>query len=168
MLVDYKARVNQKLYFARIHIDLLQQELTSELRPKHVVEEAIGESTVFHLIGVYLTWLKELAANYSVPAEGIQSLKDLVEGFTAQNLVTAELNELKVLEETDSWLRALLGAYYKIWQVMQELKGQSSLDSGIPIRQISESQEIDLKTCANWHEELSSLIERGRGTMYEW
>ncbi len=155
MVVDYKARVNQKLYFARIHIDLLQQELTSELRPKHVAEEAIGESTVFHLMGVYRSWLKELAANYSVPAEAVQSLEDLVEGFAAQNLITAELNELKVLEETDSWLRALLGAYHNIWHVMQESKGQSSLDSAIPVRQISESQEIDLKTCANWHEELT-------------
>ena len=42
--------VNQRLYFSRLHIDWLSQQLANEEIAKSVLEQSLGESAVFHLI----------------------------------------------------------------------------------------------------------------------
>ena len=169
MIADYKARVNQKLYFARLHIELLQQEHAKHSHPRHVLDESIGESIVFHLVGAYRAYLQELAANYSVKAAGIDSLQALLLRFDEANLIAAELNELKVLEESESWLSSLMHSYSEVWGVKESGgAGQSSLNAGIALREVAPQEMVDLATTAQWYEDLLALIDRGREAMLEW
>jgi hypothetical protein len=88
----------------------LQRELDSKQLPAQLVEQALGESLLFHLRQCYQSYLLEVAESYNLfPAklENAISFKALLD---EQGRNCAQVNELIALETSNSWLSAMLQA----------------------------------------------------------
>lgn len=170
----YITRTNQKLYFARLHLDQLKAAEASSGWSKHALIESYNESVLFHLTSAYQSFLCEIAEVYRVAPEKIDGMASLVELLDAQGLEAPEVKELQQLRESDSWLAMLLAAYKACWiaedRQRAEQGGHQSL-SEIHVVQVNPDHAEDKEVIAQldeWLDAFRNLIDRQRESMKEW
>jgi hypothetical protein len=60
-MANHRSTVNQRLYFAQLHLQWLSRELQNGQLPAMLVEQALGESLLFNLQRIYPAYLLEVA-----------------------------------------------------------------------------------------------------------
>ena len=99
-----QAATNERLYCCRLQLDWYIQQAASATLPTRIIEIACGEGLRSQLIAAYRAYLAELSVTYNGP----DAIFSNAAGLNVANIQSAELNELLVLEATDSWLSQLL------------------------------------------------------------
>lgn len=160
--------VNQRLYFARLHGDWLREKLDEQQHPRSVVEQALGESLVLHLVMVYRAYLKEIAEAYQLQTEAL-SARELSRQMTQQAVNSAECEELCALEDAGQWVAHLLGYFQHIGSdnTGSRVSAGRSSDLGIPV-QVIDSQAINAKELLHIQQQLQALIDKQRACLEEW
>ncbi|NVK41310.1 MAG: hypothetical protein HWE39_08700 [Oceanospirillaceae bacterium] len=170
----YVTRTGQKLNFARLHLERLEEAQSSTGWSKHALVESFQESVLFHLASGYQAFLREIAERYRLDVDAIETFADLDALLESAGLEAPERNELQVLEaDPNSWLQRMLTAYRACWQATDRARpviAEHSL-SEIQVRQVNPSHREDgavFSECRQWYSELSRLVERLRAGMEEW
>ena len=172
MSAIYTSRTNQKLNFARLHLEQLKQAEEGAGWSKHALVESFNESVLFHLTGAYKSYLKELCELYRLDPEAVVSFDDLQIQLENQGVEAPEVKELALLRKGDSWLSQLKLAYRACWMAeSREQSGARASQSEIHVVQVNpdyadEGQVIE--QLAQWLNDFRSLVERQRETMKEW
>lgn len=170
----YISRTNQKLYFARLHLDQLKAAEMGSGWSKHALIESFNESVLFHMASAYHAFLAEIAEVYRVAPERAADLDKLEVMLSEQGLETPEVSELKQLAAGEAWLAQLLAAYQACWMAedrdQAQHAGHHSL-SEIHVVQVNPDHAEDKDVIAQleqWLESFRDLVERLRGSMKEW
>lgn len=171
----YLVRTNQKINFARIHLDALAEAQDSTGWSKHAMIESYNESVLFHLASAYSSFLREVAEKFSFATEAVNSLADLEALLESSGQESPERSELASLEQNDaSWLHKMLAAYHACWQAADNHSAVASDKvsiSEIHVLQINPDHAEDRDVLAEyrrWLNEFRSLVERLRSDMQEW
>ncbi|KEA62809.1 hypothetical protein ADIMK_3281 [Marinobacterium lacunae] len=171
----YVARTNQKLSFARCHIDALSQAQGSSSWNKHGIIESYNESVLFHLKGAIHAFVREIGERYRLDVSTIDDIAGLQAQFETTGQESPELNELEQLSVTPgSWLEKLERAYSACWRASaQRSKPQDASQSlsEIHVVQVNPDHAEDLELLSEfrqWFDELNKLVDRQRGSMLEW
>lgn len=178
MSTVYLSRTNQKLNFARIHLEALTQACSDNGWSKHAQIESYNESVLFHMASAYASLLSEIAERYrlSFVQEARVNYRALEIQMAETGQECPELRELAVLEENaSSWLHKMLAAYEGCWQaegvVSQSVVDTAKSVSEIHVMQVNPDHTEEsavLQECSAWFEELRTLIARLREGMQEW
>jgi len=177
----YLVRTNQKLNFARIHVDALQAAQLSNSWDQHAMIESYHESALFLMASAYSAFLKELAEKYRFNPDAVTDLVDLQRLLDKSVQESPELIELLALESNaQSWLSKMLSAYQGCWsasdrfshsaQAKGAVKTASSL-SEIHVVQINPDHADDADMLVQyraWLTDFRALLERLRTSMQEW
>lgn len=170
----YLARTNQKISFARIHLERLKQAQEETSWNKHALIESYNESILFHLASAYDAFLREVAERYNLDTEHFNGFDSLQALLDQTGVESPELRELETLShDQTSWLHKLLGAYAACWRGSdkQGSVSQTQSLSEIHVVQVNpdhaEDQQI-IAEYATWLDALSALINRQREGMQEW
>lgn len=170
----YLARTNQKLNFARIHIEALKQAQSSTGWSKHALIESYNESVLFHLASAYDAFLREVAELYRFDTESLLGYRSLMAQFESAGLEGAELRELSNLEKDESsWLHKMLAAYEACWHATDKRSKvtETSSVSEIHVVQVNPDHAEDgmiIQEFDGWLNEMRGMIERLRSAMQEW
>lgn len=171
----YVARTNQKLAFARLHLDALVQAQGSTGWSKHALIESYHESVLFHLRGALHAFVREVGEHYRLACDQIDDIAGLQAQLERTGQESPELNELQQLSsQAGGWMQKLQHAYDACWQA-SDVRGrlpeaEQSL-SEIHVVQINpdHSEDADLLSeCQHWFNTLRALVERLRNSMLEW
>ena len=168
--------VNQRLYFVRLHSDWLEAQRAAEQLPRAVVDQALGESLILHLVLAYQAYLNEVAEAYQLPASNNIRAVALVEQLAARGQSSAEAEELRSLELSDSWLSQVLKHFENLGQGELSLAASPQASSNSVNKQAVEligssnnqSQAIDITALNTAAQSLEALIERQRTCTEEW
>jgi len=170
----YLARTNQKLNFARIHLDALREGCQSTGWSKHILIESYNESVLFHLASAYGAFLREIAERYGLDVSHIDGYRALAEDMEGSGQECPELNELSSLESDEgSWVHKMLRAYEACWRASDKAEpvNAASSVSEIHVAQINpahtDEQDI-VNEYQAWLDALRDLIDRQRTGMQEW
>ncbi|ARN75676.1 DUF6586 family protein [Oceanicoccus sagamiensis] len=159
--------VNQRLYFCKLHLDWLAQQLANQDIPKSVLEQSLGESILFHLINSYQAYLAEIAIAYNLPPADFINADTLIEALKQGGFYSAEANELRELELADSWLSRLIREYQAVGPIYRA--GKSSNNSQIvAFSSQDNSGTMDLDVLKQCWQQLSGVIENQRARLEEW
>ncbi len=183
-------RTNQKLYFARLQQDLLQQALAEGRFDAEARALACREASIYHLHGAYVAFLQELCRFYKLPLH-IDSSEALRLAMAAKGQVSPEVTQLQQWEsDSGSWLAQLLQALAAQQRAEEAVvvkpagdEGEEQGDelespvaaprllSGINIVQTDVDlplSEPDLARLSHWHQALTQAIREFRREMMEW
>lgn len=170
----YISRTNQKLLFAKLHLDCLKQAEQASGWSKHAQIESFEESVLFHMVSAYSAYLREIAEVYRLEPEKISTRDELLTQMEVKGLEAPEANELSQLAGSDSWLSQLLAAYRACWMAQERDQathsGHASL-SEIQVVQINPDHAADLDVIAqleNWLNSMRELVDRQREGLKEW
>jgi len=170
----YLARTNQKLSFARIHLDQLKQAQDDTSWNKHALIESFNESVLFHLSSAYDAFLREIAELYKVDTEALTGYRSLAAELEATGVESPELKQLSLLESDQTgWLHKMVSAYEACWHGSDrhESVTESSSVSEIHVLQVNPDHAEDgqiIREYEGWFQSLSELINRLREGMQEW
>lgn len=171
----YLVRTNQKINFARIHVDALTVAQDSTKWSKHNEIESYNESILFHLASGYASFLREVAEKYSFDTSKVNTLADLETLLEASGQESPERSELSNLEQSEvSWLHKMLAAYNACWKALDNhstVASDTVSISEIHVVQINPNHAEDSDILAEyklWLNEFRSLVERLRSDMQEW
>lgn len=170
----YPARTNQKLNFARLHLDALAQAQYSTSWNRHGLIESYNESVLFHLKGALEAFVREIGERYRLDVAQVHEPVQLQAQLEATGQESPELNELVLLAtQSGSWLNRLERAYAACWDASdrraEPREGQSL--SEIHVKQINPDHAEDgnlLVELRQWFAELEKIVDRLRGSMLEW
>lgn len=170
----YLARTNQKLSFARIHLEQLKQAQDDTSWNKHALIESFNESVLFHLASAYDAFLREIAELYKVDTESLEGYRSLAFEMEKTGVESPEVKQLSMLEaDNTGWLHKLLAAYEACWHGSDRRQAvtETSSVSEIHVVQVNpdhaEDKEI-IREYDEWFESLSELVNRLREGMQEW
>ena len=174
-----QGRTNQKLYFAKLQLDRMQQ-LATERAAFAWEAEALScrEAAILHLHGAYLAFLQELVRFYKLqgPLMGSEAVRV---AMTAKGQVSPEITVLQRLEqESGSWLAQLLQAHQDCLiapdaaaPAMVEADAEEGAARSISFLSVSADAPLsagDADSLQSWHRELTALIREFRREMAEW
>jgi hypothetical protein len=170
----YLARTNQKLSFARIHLDQLKRAQSDTSWNKHALIESYNESVLFHLTSAYDAFLREIAELYKVDTETLSGYRSLAAELDKTGVESPEIAQLSSLEaDNKGWLHKLMSAYEACWHGSdkQSQPTETSSVSEIHVLQVNPDHAEDgeiIDEYETWFESLSELINRLREGMQEW
>jgi len=170
----YLARTNQKLNFARLHIDALKGAVDSTGWNKHALIESYNESVLFHLVSAYDAFLREIAELYRLDTEHLKGYRSLVQELESSGQESPEIGEIVKLEADElSWLHKLLAAYEACWHGSDQRSAVTATSSvsEIHVLQVNPDHAEDadiIVELENWLISLRELVERLRSGMQEW
>ncbi len=170
----YISRTNQKLMFAKLHLDHLKQAEQGSGWSKHAQIESFEESVLFHLVSAYSSFLREIAEVYHLDPETISTRDELLAQMELQGMELPEVKELSLLAGSDSWLSQLLAAYRACWMARAKEQashsGRESL-SEIQVVQVNPDHASDIQVIAQlegWINNIRELVDRQREGLKEW
>ena len=156
-----RAFANQKLYYARIQLDMLAHQLEQEQIPHRVLLDAMGESIQNHLRDAYgwlLLELAQLPGQYRVPPTDVS---DLLENYGAPEQIRAEIELMRAQEQRTGWLQQMLNARPGIVGSDGTTRAAANnLATGV-------SGGYELPQLQAWHESLSALLDGLGDTLEE-
>lgn len=170
----YISRTNQKLSFAKLHLDHLKKAEQGSGWSKHASIESFEESILFHLVSAYSSYVREIAAVYYLQPEKITTRDELQQQLEDKGMEASEAKELGILAATDSWLSQLLAAYRACWQAQERDQASSSEHaslSEIQVVQVNPDHSSDKEVISQlegWLDNLRELVERQRESLKEW
>ncbi len=160
-------RTNEKLAFARLHLQQLEQAEQSSDVSQTLRVASFKESVIFHLMGAYAGFLRELAESYKVKDRAIEDLSSLKKALAELDRESSEVKELDALSTPGQWLYELKAAYQLCWQAGGAQKAKSETDTG-GIQLFDIEQGIGHKKLSRWLDEFQTLVQRHRESMLEW
>ena len=170
----YISRTNQKLMFAKLHLDQLKLAEQGSGWSKHAQIESYEESILFHLVSAYSAYLREIAEVYRLEPEKISTRDELLEQLEAKGVEAPEAKELTLLAGGDSWLSQLLAAYRACW-VAQNREQAAASDhaslSEIQVVQVNPDHSSDaqvIEQLEGWINSMRELVDRQREGLKEW
>ncbi|MFT6915960.1 MAG: hypothetical protein ACJAWL_002277 [Motiliproteus sp.] len=170
----YISRTNQKLTFARLHLDCLKKAEQANGWSKHAQIESFEESVLFHMVSAYSAYLREIAQVYYLEPEKISTRDELVAQMEVKGLEAPEANELSQLAGSDSWLSQLLAAYRACWMAQERDQAADSKHaslSEIQVVQVNPDHASDQDVIAqleSWLNLMRELVDRQREGLKEW
>ena len=170
-MVSYQSRVNQKLAFVRVSLELYPTVSGNNAK---LQQDALLQGSCFHLYAAYLTYLKEVAQTYqAAEVEAIDSVDGLNRALAEVGKTPAEAKELmQLLGAKGSWLNSLIEAHGRCLGGLEVASPATGSNDSIAVPVIALTAEGDsrcnLVNVKAWHQELSSLIARHRESMVEW
>lgn len=150
-----RARVNEKLYFARLMLDQAQAS-------DGAAREALLQAAVFHLAVAYRCYLREISGR--TPVENAPDARAALT-FTADQAIP-ELAELAALEQAGAWPARLLAAHAEICQPSPVSAAVALQDHAIALADVTDRLAID--TCRAWLESFQSVLSAQRERLQEW
>ena len=168
MTYSQQAIVNQRLYFCRLHIDWLEQKLQQQDLPKHVLQQSLGESIIFHLVLAYQAYLSELYQAYTTLSCAVLSAHELIGQLGQKNMQSAEARECLLLESNEQWLGQLLEQFQTLGPVetkrVSNTAPQSIAFSEVDINDPS----FNVQRLKSYLDHLNTLINNHRSHIQEW
>lgn len=162
-----RPRVNQRLYFCRLHLDWLDEQLQRQELAKQLVEQALGESIIHHLLLTYRAFLEEIAASYNLAPQSFNTASKLIDALVDDQQASAEAQEWLLLEkESSSWL-SWLKQLYGVQNVVPASNFRQSPDE-IVFRELNAAQTVDLALLEGFYQALNEVINRQRNQLQEW
>ncbi|MGK0500271.1 MAG: hypothetical protein ACJAYG_001920 [Oceanicoccus sp.] len=164
--------VNQRLYFCRLHLQWLDQQLQLQMLPKALLEQSLAESALFHLQMAYRAYLLEIAEAYNLKPDSIKSVEQLMACIGEQQLRSAEAYEIEQLaQQAESWLSSMLQVYAQLDEdsvsLPQQGYQQANMINISPVQAVG-SCELSAELVHNCHQQLTALIENQRLRLQEW
>ena len=163
------ATTNEKLLSMKLHLQLLQQvSADSGHRP---LQRAYTQALSFHFKLAYVAFLQEIAADYHVSANGLESFEQLESCLDKTDIVCQQCSMLAELEqESLSWLSAMLRSYQSCWPISiasaPVAQGQVGLDKLIQFSDVTEPHgDVQYQ---KGYQQLNALIQQYRELMQEW
>lgn len=163
----YISRTNQKIYFAELTLDRLQQTKNSP-----AALEADKESLLFHLYSAYLALLQEIAYFYQLDPQHI-SLSELIHRFQrkkAETYLPPEVEELRqLLDHHESWLSQLIEYFQSLMAPLPNKATSSSADA-IPLLMTNADNPppFSVEIGTNLVKQLKNLVMHIRNYIEEW
>ena len=156
-------RTNQKLYFARLSCQHVEQT-------EHVPQaQAHREAAVFHLQGALLAFLQELVRYYRLndPTPTLKSIETLM---AEKGQISAEVTVMQQLAK-QGFIAELKRAYrfcqYAPEPTAPEPEDETSSNLIIKVTQTPQAWLPDSAILREWHRELTQLIDGFRNEMVE-
>ena len=164
----YLSKVNQKLLYARVLVERIRAGEESGHR-----RDMLVEALVFQLYLLHRFHLQEIAAAYECP--GCEQVVDGASLSLVLNEIGKEPAEageiLALLEQGDSWLSLLIGAFNACFRIQAPGKGTRGHDTlAITATDITENLSapaLEDETIIGWFDALEELVERHRELMVE-
>ena len=101
--MEWQAYTNKKLYYARLQLDAWERSESFE-------QEAYREAFLVHAFQAYASMLAEVLLPYGVKLSKLVSLEE-ARRLIREREGIAEFEQLKQLQQSDSWLIRLQHAY---------------------------------------------------------
>jgi len=158
MSSNWRAQVNQKLYFAQLLLDDANTR-------SNAAQTALLEGAVFHLATAYRLYLKEIAQSQNHNTDAVDAGSACRE-LAGKGFVCQELEELVRLEEGGSWLARLLAACREATGEVAKTASSKSSASMIAVADVTDS--LDVEVCRQWLRQFQELIETQRESAQEW
>lgn len=158
--MELRARVNQKLYFARLTLDQAQAATCANTRA------ALLQAALFHLVTAYRLYLGEIAAAYRHPLDRTDSASAAQQAWVQDGRHCPELSELATLEQRGDWPARLLAAYAAAAEVAGTAVSAAPASAGIALVDITGAVELD--ECRSWLAALQALLAQQRERLQEW
>ena len=162
---------NQRLYFAKIHLENLN-ELNSKENILHrkALYQAHKEAFLFQLYGAFEGLLWEIANTYDVTMQAGMGAEGLQRVCQQQERVCPEVDRLLDLSQREGhWLQAFLRDWRKAQTLdpheFGTLVAPANLNS-IEIRRVDDEENTDQLN--QWHREMGELINETRTILGEW
>lgn len=162
-----RPQVNQRLYYVTLHLQSMQRLLDEQQVPRRVVEQAMGESVLLHLVMVYRCYLRELAVAYGIDGSRPETAMQLQQALNAADKHSAECEELMALEADGGWLCSMLDHYLALGAESQADAARSSPDAGIRFHSVDDNL-LDIATLQSLYDQLHAVIENQRTRLEEW
>lgn len=166
MANEQRPEVNQRLYFCRLHLGFMSSEFEKQKIARTVVEQALAESTVLHLMLAYRAYLREIAMANGIAAEKMAGAQELIAVLSGQGHQAAEADELLALEQ-DGWLGELLLLYQGLAD-QAPASPHSGSAQGIALTQLASEERPTFERCQQYFNRLTDIIENQRTRMEEW
>lgn len=161
------AKVNQRLYFSQLHLQWMQRAIDEQQIPRHIVDQAMGESVVLHLMTTYRYYLSELAQAYGLSGESPGSAAQCATILAAAGKTSAECEELIALEEADSWLASLAQLYGRLDSVEGHVASAQAPQASLRVHSVDDTP-LALAPLIAIYEALKALIDNQRTRLEEW
>lgn len=171
-----QGRTNQKLYFARLQLDRVQELLNAKSAFAWEAEAlSCREAAILHLHGALLAFLQELVRFYKLGTP-LMSTEAMHQALAAKGQVSPEITVLQRLQQdADSWLAQLERAHEACLIVSDPapavVEEESSDSRAINVVLVAADEPLstsDLDNIRRWHQELTNLIREFRREMAEW
>jgi hypothetical protein len=170
----YLVRTNQKVNFARIQLDMLEDAHQENGWDKHAKIESLHESTLFLMASALDAYYKEIAEKYRFNPSKVTTFSDLekmVDDSVQESPEVQEIKQLMMLE--NSWLNKLMLAYASCWKAVdgEVVAPKLSSVSEIHVVQINPDHQQDgnlLVELRGWLNDIRRLLEAQRSSLQEW
>ncbi|MDB6060417.1 MAG: hypothetical protein JWM78_520 [Verrucomicrobiaceae bacterium] len=149
------ARVNQKLYFAKLVLDLAHESEDGK-------KTALLEAALFHLVNAYRNYLLEIIDDRQIVfAESATSAVQQQQQLGLES--KPELQELFQLEHSGAWSANMLAAYGNCISAVVPIRPHSI---GIALADVTLNADQD--NCQSWLDQFQQLLVRQRDHAHEW
>lgn len=171
---SYPARTNQKLYFARLQLDLMQSALATGDFDREARALSCREAAIWHLGSALMAFLQELSRFYKVqPVVG--TAQDLAAAMAARQQVSPEAQQLlQWADQPDSWLARLQRLQVRCHQPVAlpdlEVEAESAARIAIPVLNTDDDAPLsaaDQDDLLAIHRELTQAIRDFRAELVE-
>lgn len=171
----YPARTNQKLYFARLQLDLMQAALSDdEAFDASARALSCREAAIWHLHSGLAAFMQELSKFYKVQPV-VSTVHGLAEAMAKRQQVSPEAQVLEQLLDTpDSWLAGLMrvhaACYLPVALPDLEVEADSAARIAIPVVNTDIDAPLstnDITLLLQIHRELTHIIRGFRAELAE-
>lgn len=171
---SHPARTNQKLYFARLQLDLLDAALRDDDFSAEPRALSCREAALWHLDSAIGAFMQELSRFYKVQPAATTP-ETLAAAMAAQGRVSPEADILlQLLAQPETWmarLRALHAACYRPVTLPDiAIEAESPARIAIPVQMTDSDQplsEADVATLTHIHHALTQAIRDFRAELVE-
>ena len=157
-------RTNQKLYFAKMAMQQLEQATDA------AVIQATYEAGVFHLHGAFLALLQELSRFYKQSPQ-LPSAEALRLALDVKGQVSPEIVQIQQVESPDQWLGQLQQAFHDCQLAPEppEPQPEAELPDSLILRVTTAAAEpaSELERLQRWYKHLQTMINDFRREMVE-
>lgn len=170
----YPARTNQKLYFARLQLDLMEQALTDDGFESESQAWSAREAAIWHLHTALDALCQELSRFYKLTVLA-HSPKALADAMTQRHQCSPEAEHmLSLLQQPEGWMAHLQRLYDQCFEPVELPEMQFDEDSpariAIPlVMQIDDAplSPLDRDGLRRIHQELTELVRFFRAELVE-
>lgn len=158
------ARVNQKLYYARLVLD---QAAAAAAGP---LQTALQEAAVWHLATAYRAHLAAIAQGYRHDTAA-DSAATVARELAAREIHCAEIGELEQIERSGGWAAQLLSAASE-GEALLPAKTTAADPQAVAVPALIPTQTVavawDVDDVRRWLEALSAAVTAQRERLQEW
>lgn len=162
---------NQKLYFAKIHLEFLNELNTKEnLLHRKALYQAHKEAFLFQLYGAYEAMLWEVANTYDIDMQAGMGAAGAYALCQQKGIASPEIERVFELSQRKGhWLAEFLMEWRKACSLDPHenatVVAPANLNA-IEIRRVDNEENTDQLN--QWHREMNSILNETRSILGEW